>query len=66
VQLRDGLPQKDAYDLVYRHCLEVGDDGETLIMGSTTGNLWSSDDTGESWQTISNFLPPILCLKLIS
>ena len=66
VQLREGLPQKDAYDLVYRHCLEVSEDGGTLIMGSTTGNLWSSDDAGETWQTISNFLPPILCLKLES
>lgn len=64
-QFRDGLPQGDAYDLIYRHCLEVCDKGETLVMGSTTGNLWFSTDAGTSWQTISNFLPPILCLRLL-
>ncbi len=64
-QLRKGLPQSDAYDLVYRHCLEVCDKGETLLMGSTTGNLWSSIDAGRSWQSISNHLPPILCLRLL-
>jgi hypothetical protein len=61
--LREGLPQKDCYDLVYRHGLAVADDGRTLLMGSTTGSLWASDDAGDRWQTVSTQLPPIHALR---
>lgn len=61
--LRDGLPQRDCYDLVYRHGLAVADDGEQLLLGSTTGGLWSSGDAGERWQTVSLNLPPIAALR---
>ncbi len=62
--LREGLPQTHCYDLVYRHCLQVGSDGRTLMMGSTTGSLWASADGGESWQAISTSLPPIAAVAL--
>ncbi len=61
---RAGLPQSDCYDLVYRHGLEVAADGRTLLMGSTTGNLWASADAGESWQAVSANLPPIAAVRL--
>lgn len=61
--LRTGLPQNDCYDLIYRHGLAVADDGEHLLMASTTGNLWASDDAGESWQKVSANLPPIYAVK---
>jgi hypothetical protein len=61
--LREGLPQKDCYDLVYRHGLDVAGDGQSLLMGSTTGNLWASADGGDSWQAVSAHLPPIYALK---
>jgi len=61
--LRDGLPQRDCYDLVYRHGLVVGADGRALLMGSTTGQLWASDDGGESWTTVAAHLPPIHALR---
>lgn len=57
--LRRGLPQKDCYDLVYRHGLAVDDSGTSLLMGSSTGNLWASDDGGDSWLSVSTHLPPI-------
>ena len=57
--LSKGLPQETAYDLVYRHALAVSDDGGSLVMGSTTGALWFSDDAGESWRLLSAHLPPI-------
>jgi hypothetical protein len=57
--LTRGLPQEHAYDLVYRHALDVTADGSTLAFGSTTGNLWLSEDSGDSWQTLSNNLPPV-------
>ncbi|HQY27544.1 MAG TPA: exo-alpha-sialidase [Burkholderiaceae bacterium] len=62
--LREGLPQAHCYDLVYRHGLDVGVDGRTLMMGSTTGGLWSSDDGGDHWQTVSTSLPPIHAVVL--
>jgi hypothetical protein len=57
--LTRGLPQEHAYDLVYRHALDIDDSGEALAFGSTTGSLWVSEDSGESWQTVSSNLPPI-------
>ena len=57
--LRAGLPQEHCYDLIYRHGLAVADDGKTLLMGSTTGGLWLSENGGEHWQTISTSMPPI-------
>ena len=57
--LRDGLPQRDAYDLVYRHGLDVDETGTRLAMGSTTGALWISENGGERWQLLNAHLPPI-------
>lgn len=57
--LREGLPQRHAYDLVYRHGLDVDRTGVRLAMGSTTGNLWTSGDGGEAWTLVSTHLPPI-------
>lgn len=57
--LSKGLPQHHAYDLVLRHALDIDESGERLAFGSTTGSLWVSEDGGESWQTVSNHLPPI-------
>src|SRR5581483_6199629 len=50
--LTDGLPQRHAYDLVFRHALDVDDTGETLAFGSTTGSLWVSEDAGDSWRNV--------------
>jgi photosystem II stability/assembly factor-like uncharacterized protein len=61
--MREGLPQRDAFDLVYRHGLEVDDSGERLAMGSTTGALWISDDGGECWELINAHLPPIYAVR---
>jgi hypothetical protein len=57
--LTRGLPQEHAYDLVYRHALDVDEHGRSLMFGSTTGSLWASDDEGDSWETVSAHLPPI-------
>jgi hypothetical protein len=62
--LRNGLPQQDCYDLVYRHGLDVAADGRTLIMGSTTGHLWASGDAGDSWRAAALNLPPIAAVRL--
>jgi hypothetical protein len=61
--LSRGLPQRDAYDLVYRHGLEVAADGSTLAMGSTTGHVWIGRDGGEQWQQLDAQLPPIAAVR---
>jgi hypothetical protein len=61
--LRNGLPQRHAYDVVYRHGLDIDADGATLAFGSTTGNLWISEDQGDHWQQLSSSLPPIYCVR---
>lgn len=57
--LSNGLPQQHAYDLVYRHGLAVDDTGELLVMGSTTGAVWLSEDGGDNWQLVNAHLPPV-------
>lgn len=61
--LRRGLPQKDCYDLIYRHGLAVAPDGQTLLIGSTTGGLWLSENGGDDWQEITHTLPPIYAVQ---
>ena len=61
--LREGLPQHHAYDLVFRHALDVDMTGERLVCGSTTGSLWVSEDGGDSWITVATHLPPIYCAR---
>jgi hypothetical protein len=61
--LSQGLPQEHAYDLIYRHGLDIDASGELLAFGSTTGSLWISEDQGESWSAISHHLPPIAAVE---
>jgi hypothetical protein len=63
--LNVGLPQRDAYDLVYRHGLDVDASGTRLAMGSTTGALWVSENAGERWQLVNAHLPPIYAVRLV-
>ena len=61
----DNLRRRDdhAYDVVYRHSFDIDRTGDVLAMGSTTGSLWISEDQGDSWTTVSTFLPPIYCAR---
>jgi photosystem II stability/assembly factor-like uncharacterized protein len=61
--LTRGLPQAHAYDLVYRHALDVDETGSRLAFGSTTGSVWLSEDGGESWQSLSAHLPPVYAVR---
>ncbi|MDZ4656733.1 MAG: hypothetical protein SH868_04045, partial [Bythopirellula sp.] len=65
-QISAGLPAEKAYDIVFRHALDVDETGERLVMGSTTGNLWISEDGGESWQNVSSNLPPVYAVRFVS
>jgi hypothetical protein len=61
--LSRGLPQRHAYDVVYRHALDLDATGTRLAIGSTTGGLWISEDQGDSWSEITHTLPPIYAVE---
>lgn len=60
-RLTKGLPQGNAYDLVYRHALD--NSGDTLAFGSTTGNVYFSNDRGDTWACAGNHFPPIYSVR---
>ena len=62
-ELRVGLPQENAYDLIYRHALAIDGTGTRLAMGSTTGALWLSENGGEAWTLLSAHLPPVYAVR---
>jgi photosystem II stability/assembly factor-like uncharacterized protein len=61
--LREGLPQRHAYDLVYRHALAIDPEGRCLAFGSTTGSLWVTEDEGDHWTTVFEHLPPVHAVR---
>src|SRR5262249_33015183 len=61
--LREGLPQEHAYDITYRHALDVDGRGDSVAFGTTTGALWVSDDQGDTWQCVSAHLPPVYAVR---
>ncbi|MEQ1576133.1 MAG: hypothetical protein ABL894_00635 [Hyphomicrobium sp.] len=63
--LSRGLPQGQAWDLVYRHGFEIDTTGNCLAMGSTTGNVWISENQGDQWIEAASHLPPVYCVRFI-
>lgn len=63
--LSDGLPQEPAYDIVYRHGLDICASGQHLAMGSTTGGVWISDDHGDSWSMAACRFPPVYAVRFM-
>lgn len=61
IELRKGLPQQSCYDIVFRHALDIS--GETLAFGSTTGNLFFSEDRGDTWQSLGSYFPPVYSVR---
>jgi photosystem II stability/assembly factor-like uncharacterized protein len=58
---RSGLPQDNAYDIVLRHGLDVA--GDWVCFGSTTGNVYLSEDRGETWHCLGNNFPPVYSVR---
>ena len=63
--LRNGLPQQHAYDLTFRHALDVDETGNRLAFGSTTGSLWVTENSGDTWTSVSTHLPPVYCVRFV-
>jgi photosystem II stability/assembly factor-like uncharacterized protein len=62
--LREGLPQHESYDLVYRHGLAISGDGKLLAMGSTTGGVWWSEDGGAKWRALDERMAPVYAVAM--
>jgi len=58
--LRNGLPQENCFDIVFRHALAKTQ--QLLAFGTTTGNLYLSDNEGINWSCIANTLARIDCV----
>lgn len=63
-QLRTGLPQRHNYDLVFRHCMDIDSTGNLLVFGSTTGNVYVSENGGAAWQKLDEHLPPVYAVRM--
>jgi hypothetical protein len=62
--LGTGLPSDDAYITVLRDAFcHDGADPLGLYFGTRTGQVYASDDEGESWRMLAEFLPPVLCVR---
>jgi BNR/Asp-box repeat len=62
--LGNGLPQHDAYFSVLRDAFTSDTlDPAGLYFGTRGGHLFASDDEGESWRSIADWLPAVLCVR---
>ncbi len=60
-ELTNGLPQHNAFDITYRHALDLT--GDTLCFGTTTGNVFLSQNGGDDWEVLSNYLPMVYSVR---
>lgn len=59
---REGLPQGNTFDIVFRHSFD--NDKALMTFGTTNGNLYFSENYGESWNLISNNLARIEMVRI--
>ena len=58
---RNGLPQENTFDIVFRHSFDNANN--LMAFGTNNGNLYLSEDFGDSWKVISNNLARIESLR---
>jgi photosystem II stability/assembly factor-like uncharacterized protein len=64
-RLDRGLPQHDAHLGVLREGLAIDAyDTPGLYFGTSTGQVFASDDEGESWREIASYLPAISSVEV--
>ena len=62
--LRKGFPDKQAWVTVFRQAFTADDLEPTgLFFGTSTGQIFASFDSGDSWRLIADWLPPILSVR---
>lgn len=64
--LREGLPQRNAYFGVLRQAMATDRlDPAGIYFGTGTGSLFVSADEGESWSCAAEYLPPIYSVETL-
>ncbi len=59
-KLTRGLPQKNAYLSILRQAMDSDRlDPCGVYFGTAAGQVFASNDEGESWEAAASFLPPI-------
>ncbi|MCP3754266.1 sialidase family protein [Streptomyces sp. TBY4] len=62
--LTKGLPDGDHYGTVLRDALCTDDaDPAGIYFGNRNGELYASQDDGDSWQLLAGHLPDVLCVR---
>jgi photosystem II stability/assembly factor-like uncharacterized protein len=62
--LTEGLPQDNAYETVLRDALAADSLNRAgIYFGTRSGKLFGSSNDGDTWETIADGLPPIVCVK---
>ena len=59
---KQGLPSSPAFGIVLRHAFVK--EGPLLVFGTNNGNLFLSEDRGNSWMRVSGDLPSIYYIKI--
>ena len=63
--LRNGLPQEDAWLGVLREAMAIDTyDSPGLYFGTSTGQVFASNDEGDSWSEIASYLPSISSVEV--
>lgn len=64
-RMDQGLPREQAWWTVYRQGLAVdGHDNVGVYLGTSSGELWGSDDEGDTWRLVARHLPAILSVEV--
>jgi photosystem II stability/assembly factor-like uncharacterized protein len=64
-RLSDGLPQRDAHVGVLREGMAIdAHERPGLYFGTSTGQLFASDDEGDTWAEIASYLPTIRSVEV--
>jgi photosystem II stability/assembly factor-like uncharacterized protein len=62
--LSAGLPSEDHYGTVLRDAMCTdGADPAGVYFGNRNGEVFASDDDGDSWQQLASHLPDVLCVR---
>ena len=65
VALTNGLPQQDCYVNVLRNALAVDSlDSCGIYFGTTGGQVYASNDSGDHWQAVAEHLPAVLSVEV--
>ena len=63
---RDGLPDEPSYTGVLRGAMDIDElDATGVYFGTTSGEVWASSDTGESWSRLPAAFPRVTAVKVL-